>query len=161
MKQANISLETARAMYEQGGAAKQFALDNYTEKELSSSKYPNKWGECYGDENKWYVSGDAKVFSGILSCNQDNRNVVNTKEQAQAILALTQLLVCRDAYRGEWRPDFKNMHNVAVVTLFYNKWEVLYRDGFNEIFSFAKGEQAEAFLENFKNLLEQVKPLFL
>ena len=104
----------------------------------------------------------------MLSCNQDNRNVVNTKEQAQAILALTQLLICRDAYRNGWGPDLKNMHNVAVVSLFSDDWEAfssdewaVSRDGFNEIFSFATGEQAEVFLVNFKNLLEQVKPLFL
>ena len=42
MKQTTISIETARAMYEQGGTAKEFALENFTETELQKPSYPKQ-----------------------------------------------------------------------------------------------------------------------
>jgi hypothetical protein len=43
MKQTTISIETARAMYERGGTAKEFALENFTETELQKKpSYPKQ-----------------------------------------------------------------------------------------------------------------------
>jgi|LakMenEpi03Aug12_release.lakeMendotaPanAssembly.Ray.scaffolds.fasta_scaffold718597_1 hypothetical protein len=42
MKQTTISIETARAMYERGGTAKEFILKNFTETELQKPSYPKQ-----------------------------------------------------------------------------------------------------------------------
>jgi hypothetical protein len=42
MKQTTISIETARAMYERGGTAKEFALENFTETEIQKPSYPKQ-----------------------------------------------------------------------------------------------------------------------
>lgn len=163
MKQANISIETARAMYEQGGAGKAFALDNFSEQELTTPTYRKTWEECYFSGRKYYVTTDS--FIGDFTTptpSAKHKNCVNTKEQAEAILALTQLLVCRDAYRGEWKPNYsKPLQRKFSIELCENFWKPSTRTCFHEIFVFEKEEQRDAFLENFKDLLEQVKPLFL
>jgi len=160
MEQTKISIETARIMYERGGTAKEFALENFTQQELFP--YPRTWEECFGDNPHYYVGDDSSLRIGNANAIRSvRRNEVNTSEQALAIIALTQLLVCRDAYRGEWKPDWSED---------VNKWCVIRtEDGFQitdytyapEILSFEKEEQAIAFLDNFKDLLEQVKPLYL
>jgi len=42
MKDAKLSLETAKALYNEGGAGKQFALDNYSESELIKPRFDSK-----------------------------------------------------------------------------------------------------------------------
>jgi hypothetical protein len=42
MKNAKLSLETAKALYNQGGVSRQFALDNFTEEELTKPLFDVK-----------------------------------------------------------------------------------------------------------------------
>jgi len=163
MEQTKISIETARVMYERGGTAKEFALENFTQQELFP--YPTTWEECFGDNPHYYVGDDSTLRIGNANAIRSvRRNEVNTKEQALAIIALTQLLVCRDAYRNGWKPDLsQEERHIRIASLIVQRgeWSQAYYFSQAEIFSFEKKEQAQAFLENFKDLLEQVKPLYL
>ena len=42
---AKLTLETAKKMYLEGGAGKDFALDNFSEEELTKKELPKSWGE--------------------------------------------------------------------------------------------------------------------
>jgi hypothetical protein len=166
MKQTTISIETARAMYEQGGTAKEFALEHFTEELLNSKKnmYPDTWNQCLDFNEKFFVTNDGNITIKPMGMpRMSYENCVNTKEQAEAILALTQLLICRDAYRNGWKPELSQERQISRASLIieYGEWSHASYWSQAEIFSFEKKEQAIAFIENFRHLLEQVKPLFL
>ena len=147
-------------MYERGGTAKEFTLENFTQQELF--QYPRTWEECFGDNPHYYVGDDSTLRIGNANAIRSvRRNEVNTKEQALAIIALTQLLVCRDAYRGEWKPNWKIGDNKYSLVLKECVWTIEVYGYSHQILSFETQEQAQSFLENFKDLLEQVKPLYL
>jgi hypothetical protein len=81
MKQTTISIETARAMYEQGGTAKEFALENFTETELQKPSYPKQTAvEWYIEQEQ--ILGD-KLSEGIIGLSLFNDEVAKLKIQAK------------------------------------------------------------------------------
>ena len=160
MKQANLTLETARELYKQGGASKSFALDNYSEEELNKKELPKTWEECF--KGGWYVSGASHIVrQDEVITHKDEKNVVRTEAQAKGIVALTQLLQCRDEYRGEWKPDWENIgQGKWCIDFHYDKTCVKNWSYIARLFSFETREQAEAFATNFEDLLKEVKELF-
>jgi len=91
--------------------------------------------------------------------NPTGRNVFKTEEQARASLALAQLSQLRDVYRAGWVPDWSSP-DLKYCIYFNNKTASVNRLGnSNEFLSFQDKETAELFLENFRDLIEQAKPL--
>ena len=91
--------------------------------------------------------------------NPTGRNVFKTEEQARASLALAQLSQLRDVYRAGWVPDWDNVDNKFCIS--FNKY-VAYIESLqnaSEFLSFQDIETAKLFLENFRALIEQAKPL--
>ena len=87
------------------------------------------------------------------------RNIFKTEEQAIASLALAQLSQLRDVYRAGWVPDWSSP-DLKYCIYFNNKTASVNRLGnSNEFLSFQDKETAELFLENFRDLIEQAKPL--
>ena len=160
-KQVKLSLATAKEFYKQGGASKAFALDNYTEQELSKKELPKSWEELkiisgyYIDSNS-VLSNHCK---NILSIGNGNKNLFPTKELAEASLALSQLLQLREVYRDGWIPDYKNTKGKYGIYVIENILIVDITYGTAKIFSFQDREIANLFLTNFKDLLEIAKPL--
>jgi len=59
-------------------------------------------------------------------------------------------------------PDWGDRnYNKFVIKLYENIWVVRSENVVNNIFSFQSEEIRDKFFENFKELLEQVKPLFI
>jgi hypothetical protein len=87
------------------------------------------------------------------------RNIFKTEEQAKASLALAQLSQLRDVYRAGWVPDWE-VYNVKWCVFFRgNTINVGSLQNASEFLSFQDKETAELFLENFRDLIEQAKPL--
>jgi hypothetical protein len=87
------------------------------------------------------------------------RNIFKTEEQAKASIALAQLSQLRDVYRAGWVPDWSSL-DLKYCIYFTNKGaNVYYLATSNEFLSFQDMETAELFLENFRDLIEQAKPL--
>jgi len=87
------------------------------------------------------------------------RNIFKTEEQAKASLALAQLSQLRDVYRASWFPDWSSLH-LKYCIYFTNKGANVHRMcNSNEFLSFQDQQTAELFLENFRDLIEQAKPL--
>jgi hypothetical protein len=111
--------------------------------------------------NGHYVTNDSKVtLSSSLPYNHV-KNTFTTKEQAKASIALAQLSQLRDVYRQGWTPDW-NCHeeNKFCVEFFNNNllgidvWQIR-----NCFLSFQSREIAQEFLNNFRVLIEQARPL--
>lgn len=90
-----------------------------------------------------------------------DRNLLPSKEKAEAILTLCQLIQLRDCYNDGWVPDWTNSQELKyVLILINNKWVVELRTTLACMFAFKSEELRNQFLENFSDLLDKIKPLY-
>lgn len=156
MKQVNLSLELAKKMYEgTNEELKQFALENYPE--LGKKPLPKSWEELE-DKKGWFVNG----LGGLVKSVNERFSHVDfeTKEQALASIALAKLSRLREVYRDGWKPDWSDdKASKFCITPKLSGIDVnmYFNTGF--FLSFQDRKTAELFLENFKDLIEQAKPL--
>lgn len=121
--------------------------------------YPIKKGEC-----------NVNFLSEIIQEDEDLsiRNPVTQRKElpdratAEAVLALCQLIQLRNAYNGDWVPDWTDNEE--------RKWAISFRE--NQIFVtdfieysytllyFKTKELRDEFLRNFSDLIERLKPLY-
>lgn len=122
--------------------------------------HPIKAGECW-------VSGYSEIREIAKGHNGERNykcnNLLPNKEYAKAILALCQLIQLRDCYRQGWRPNWHNDDVTKYTIEFHNgtsfqrgmKWT------FQTILSFQTEELRNEFYDNFGDLIEKIKPLFM
>ena len=121
-------------------------------------RLPKSWEEL-GTIEGWYIDGGIVEEAGKAeSMTQEYKDVFPTKELAEASLALAQLTQLRDRYNGDWEADWE-MHNSKDVIYYYlDKLEVgMSRT--NSVLNFKSARLRDEFLKNFKDLIEQAKPL--
>lgn len=169
-----LTLEKACEWYQKGGELKDVALQAYTEEEinkhLNAHKHPTSWEEYVNKTKKYEMGYFIDANTDIRACNwcfcdrnipDTWRNVLPSKELAEAFLAMMQLMSLRQAWIGDW-----NGVNVEDAV----RWGVCYDPGFDSIeleysciinfpLSFPTKEMAEEFMKCFKDLLEIAKPL--
>lgn len=128
---------------------------------------PKTWEEfceLYPIKNDEYF---IETRSDIVRANCKNRNscsdknVLPSKEKAEAILALCQLIQLRDYYNDGWKPNWKNPCQEK-YTIYYN---TNYPDkGTNcasvRALAFKTKELRDEFFDNFKDLIEKFKSLY-
>lgn len=130
---------------------------------------PKTWEEFC--EQNAIKPGECSVGSGVYSnitkntweCHRNQytkTNVLPSLEYAKAILALCQLIQLRDCYNDGWEPDWKN-GNEYKYTIYSKYGEIAtgLNDVVSYVLSFKTRELRDTFFENFKDLLEIVKPL--
>jgi len=135
-------------------------FENIVFKEIK--KLPKTWEEL-GAIDGFFVGTSSKIYEapsfGDSKSEVTDKNIFKTKEQARASLALAQLSQLRDVYRDGWVPDWSSLH-LKYCIYFTNKTANVNRMcNSNEFISFQDRETAELFLENFRDLIEQAKPL--
>lgn len=130
---------------------------------------PDSWEEfCkthpMKEEEAWI--NDFAEIKIVGNCKEGARtdkwfsNLPN-KEYAEAILALCKLIQLRDCYRQGWKPNWKN--NTHKHCIFFRE-NYLSKDWFeinSKILSFQSREIRDKFYDNFKGLIEKIKPLFM
>ena len=126
---------------------------------------PKTWEESLKDEDITYYLdqyGNVEYISYIEKATKDTyKNSLHTEEQAEAILILCQLIWLRDIYNGDWKPDWNNKKECKYcIIMDINQYAIDYHFILFELFAFKSQKVAELFLENFKDLLEQIKGLF-
>lgn len=134
------------------------------------AELPNSWEEfCetyYLEKEEAVINSKFEVESvGWRAGEARNKawtGVLPNKEYAEAILALCQLIQLRDYYRQGWKPNYTNVTEFKYGLEFYRddirKWEYL---GKVNIFSFQSSAIRDKFYNNFKDLIEKTKPLFM
>ena len=88
-----------------------------------------------------------------------DRNVLPTRQAAEAHLALMQLHQLRDCYREGWEPDWNNDCNKYIIVKNRDKYVVFGGNWTNQFLSFQDRERAEEFLTNFRELIEKAGDL--
>jgi hypothetical protein len=123
---------------------------------------PARWEDIRESKEGWYIDGNS-VISRTHAVRHilggTDRNSLPTKELAQAMLAMCQLLYLRDIYRQGWVPDWTD--DSYKYEIIYNEGQ-LYKDELMyhaSPMSFQSEEIRDLFMKNFADLLEQAKEL--
>lgn len=96
-----------------------------------------------------------------------DKNILPSKDAAEAHLALMQLHQLRDCYRQGWVPDYTRISNKFCIVHYFDFYSNTYDykiiaylyTSFHHFLSFQSKEIAEEFLNNFKDLIEQTGDL--
>ena len=128
-------------------------------------QFPKTWEEfCKQNmikKSEYYLNPS----SCILKLRDDkrdifaDRNVLPTRQAAEAHLALMQLHQLRDCYREGWEPNWNNDCNKYIIVKNRDKYVVFGGNWTNQFLSFQDRERAEEFLTNFRELIEKAGDL--
>ena len=129
---------------------------------------PRSWKEYYAQQiaNKkhgYYIDDEdcssvSVVWNELAEVNKW-KNVLPSEELAEAFLAMMQLMSLRQAWIGNWKPDWKNPDIKKWCIIFECELKVSYFYSNSRALSFLTKEMAEDFMNCFRDLLEIAKPL--
>ncbi len=143
-----LTLETAKEMYNSGvESIKRFALDNYTEEELTKKERIKSWDEYKKSPyTELFYAKSSIADLGIMEC---------------AIVAMRRLylLMAHEDYNGDWVPNWED--NKVKYVMYFCKDRIKKTNFVNvqEFLAFKDEETRDAFLENFRDLIIKAKPL--
>ena len=92
-RQNELSLDTARRLYEQGGEYRNIALTAFKEHELICDRLPKTWDEYCAKHGE---VGDKIKASLNTAYTIINKYIFSDYKQAQAYIALIKLHLLRD-----------------------------------------------------------------
>jgi hypothetical protein len=154
-----ISLETAQRWYNgTDNELKELAVQTYPE--IAKKELPKSWEDLKTIKG-YFVERWSKVEDvESTSCKETEKNIFATKEQAEASIAMAQLSQLMKVYNDGWEPDWTYLDEEKFCIEFYkNKiWTDVYTTT-SQFLSFQDKETRDLFLENFRYLIEQAKPL--
>lgn len=122
------------------------------------NELPKTW------EDLKYIGGAyISVSSNIGTVNStktdySNKLIFPTKELAEAVLALAQLLQLRDRYNGDNKGFIFGKSNHC-ITIYNNKNDKSWFTYTQQVLAFRTIELRDEFYNNFKDLIEIAKPL--
>lgn len=162
-----ITLAMAKEWYKgDNEVLKNLALQAFTETELQPVTCVKSWEEFCEQNRKvnceYYINTGSQIHTCIGSFRDSggDKNLLATKEDAEAVLALIQLKRLRDQWWESlnWKPDYTNyMLKKYGITL--NRDEIIVDAFFvfNRFLMFPTREIAEEFLKCFGYLIEKAK----
>ena len=156
-RQIELSLDTARRWYEQGGEYRDIALTAFKEHELIDGRLPKTWDEyCI----KHGEAGDKIKASLNTAYMTISKHVFSDYKQAQAHIAKMKLHLLRDEYRQGWVPEWEDAGELKYLILrFGNKLDVIEITTTVSFLAFQDEKQAKEFLTNFRDLIQQAGDL--
>lgn len=164
-KTLTVTLDQAREWYKKVGELRELALRCFSEEDLLKDSMPKTCVEClriYMKSNEGeYINNEsivAPVSSSKILHSLCDRNIL-PNGMAKPMLALCQLLICREVYRDGWKPDWTNEETKYVIEYYGNKIIKEEYIGTSYILSFQSEEIRNEFYKNFKDLIEEAKEL--
>ena len=156
-RQIELSLDTARRWYEQGGELRELALGAFSEKELIGDRLPKTWDEYCAKQGE---VGDKIKASLDIAYMTINKHIFSDYKQAQAHIALMKLHLLRDEYRQGWKPDWRNVdESKFVIEMVANELSINNYGITRYSLSFQDEKRADKFLTNFRDLIEETGDL--
>ena len=128
----------------------------------NKEKLPKTWEECcelLGEGE--YINNESIICNYTPHCgaSKANENILPTG-LGKPMLALMQLLVCREVYRQGWKPNWTNRNeNKYCIVKDSNEIKTPIHVFISRVLSFQSAEIRDKFLENFKDLIEEAKEL--
>ena len=158
-RQIELSLDTAKRWYEQGGELKDMALGAFDAKELIDYRLPKTWEEyrkMKGDEG---VKANAALSFAYTSINSAFPDYHDTQKH----IALMKLHLLRDEYRNGWLPCFgdnSKKYGIKRNMIAGKTWLVIaLHTYYSDSLSFPTYKLTEEFLTNFRELIEEAGDL--
>ena len=155
-RQIELSLDTAKRWYEQGGELKEMALGAFDAKELIDYRLPKTWEEyrkMKGDEGEKANAALNFAYTSINSAFSDY-------DDAEKHIALMKLHLLRDEYRQGWVPEWGNIdESKFVIEMAGNELTVENYGITRHFLAFQDEKRANEFLTNFRELIEQAGDL--
>ena len=158
-RQIELSLDTAKRWYEQGGELKEMALGAFDEKKLIDYRLPKTWEEY----RKMKGDGGEKVNAALNFAYTSINSAFPDYHDAEKHIALMKLHLLRDEYRNGWLPCFGDNSQKYGI-----KWNMIagktrlviaQHTYDSDSLSFPTYELAEEFLTNFRELIEEAGDL--
>ena len=155
-RQIELSLDTARRWYEQGGELRELALGAFDAKELIDYRLPKTWEEyrkMKGDEGEKANAALSFAYTSINGAFPDYHD-------AEKHIALMKLHLLRDEYRQGWKPDWKD-GNLGKYVIESSEGEcyVAKYIHISSFLTFQDEKTANEFLTNFRDLIEEAGDL--
>lgn len=116
---------------------------------------PRSWREY---ETAWVMpDGDVNCASDYNSDDSLTYDIFNSEEEARAFCALGKLIKLRDAWVGDWKPDWKKSNTKYGICIYQNKIDTFGADFVSCLLAFPTAEMCEDFLKTFSDLIEEAK----
>jgi len=115
-------------------------------KEIEEVNFPQSWKNLK-EIKGWWIDIHCNIRDTHCLTTTNNKCVVPTKGQAEAILALEQLLMLRHIYNGGKEPHWNNVDPVWCVVTRENKICVDNFWGSHRVLSFINKKTAQAFFD--------------
>lgn len=132
-------------------------FENIVFKEVKN-ELPKSWEKLKVIKG-YYVTSFSNICDVDSTTEVSMKSTFAKKEQAEASLALAQLSQLREVYRNGWKPDWKD-GDYKYCIYFGNDLLTKCSNYETSMFlSFQDEETRDLFLENFRDLIEQAKPL--
>ena len=156
-RQIEISLDTARRLYEQGGEYRDIALTAFKEHELIGDRLPKTWDEYCAKHGDMGVIIKASLGTAYVALN---KHVFSDYKQAQAHITKMKLHLLRDEYRRGWKPDWRvgNSGKYVIESSEGECYVVKYKH-ISSFLAFQDEKIANEFLTNFRDLIEEAEDL--
>lgn len=151
-----ITIETAERLYN-GSDEELKALAIQTYPELNKPKWAEKWYDLK-EVNGFYVNSMSEVKPFCDHTKETSKNTVPTEEQAEAILALCQLLQLRHEMVGDWYPSPNEVFFYLQPESDSSFGEYI-SAGTTRPLSFKDEEQVHHFIKHHKSLLNKARIL--
>lgn len=128
----------------------------------SKKELPKTWEECIAkikDLECIDSNGDIDEVDLNFGIVYDHVNDI-PKGLGKPILALMQLLVCREVYRQGWKPNWtKGTEDKYCIINNFSEIQPTNYCFVDRVLSFQSAEIRDQFLENFKDLIKEAKEL--
>ena len=127
----------------------------------SKKELPKTWEECITKiKDLEYISNNGGIykldFNADMVTNQINDIPIGL---GKPILALMQLLVCREVYRQDWKPNWEDNKIKYCIERVENCITEETYTLTARVLSFQSAEIRDEFLKNFRDLIEEAKEL--
>ena len=152
-----ISLDTAKRWYEQGGELRDLAIVAFGDKMLIGDRLPKTWDEyCI----KHGEMGDRIKASLNTTYMAINKYTFSDYKQTGAHIAMMKLHLLRDDYRIGWVPEWGNIDESKFsIEMVGNEFTVENYGITRHFLAFQDEKRANEFLTNFRELIEQAEDL--
>ena len=152
-----ISLDTAKRWYEQGGELRDLAIGAFGDKMLIGERLPRTWDEyCI----KHGEMGDRIKASLNTTYMAINKYTFSDYKQTGAHIAMMKLHLLRDDYRIGWVPEWGNIDESKFsIEMVGNEFTVENYGITRHFLAFQDKKRANEFLTNFRELIEEAGDL--
>lgn len=163
-KTLTVTLTEAQEWYKKGGELKELALTLFNDEELKK-ELPKTWKACfktmYEGKGAEFINGlsEIKNISGIYSLDIVGDRKLLPIGMGKPMLALCQLLICREVYRDGWKPNWTDENLKYVIEYYGGDIQTIHYKRTSCILSFQSEELRNEFYKNFKDLIEEAKEL--